>query len=195
MKRLVKVPAVAAVILTLATAGVSSARAGGWTVVAGVVGGFAAGTTVCRAVANYPPPPAYYVYPQRVYVAPLYAPAPVIVPLAPVCYATAPVVYPFYDPPIQLGGIYGAAALLSPVVGRAQVHALRREFSDIRLPFLRYFVVVKAWAETRSEISGPNPSSPDENSASRTHASAASETSANRTGAAGASDEKPAHPG
>ena len=103
MKRLVKVPAVAAVILTLATAGVSSARAGGWTVVAGVVGGFAAGTTVCRAVANYPPPPAYYVYPQRVYVAPLYAPAPVIVPLAPVCYATAPVVYPFYDPPIRLG--------------------------------------------------------------------------------------------
>jgi hypothetical protein len=107
MKRLVKVPAVAAVILTLATAGVSSARAGGWTVVAGVVGGFAAGTTVCRAVANCPPPPAYYVYPHRAYVAPLCVPAFVIVQLAPDCYATAPVVYPFYDPPIQLGVFTG----------------------------------------------------------------------------------------
>jgi hypothetical protein len=107
MKRLVKVPAVAAVILTLAMAGVSSARAGGWPVAAGVVGRFAAGTIVRRAVANYPPPPAYYVYPQRVYVAPLCAPAPVIVQPAPVCYATAPVVYPFYDPPIRLGVFTG----------------------------------------------------------------------------------------
>ena len=55
MKRPVKVPAVAAVILTLAMAGVSSARAGGWPVAAGVVGGFAAETIVRRAVANYTP--------------------------------------------------------------------------------------------------------------------------------------------
>jgi hypothetical protein len=107
MKRLVKVPAVAAVILTLAMVDISSARAGGWTVAAGVVGGFAAGTIVGRAVANYPPPSAYYVYPQRVYVAPLCAPASGIVQPAPDCYATAPVVYPFYDPPIRLGGFTG----------------------------------------------------------------------------------------
>jgi hypothetical protein len=88
-------------------AGVSSACAGGWPVAAGGVGGFATGTIVGRAVANYPPPPAYYVYPHRAYVAPLCAPAPVIVPLAPVCYATAPVVCPFYDPPIRLGVFTG----------------------------------------------------------------------------------------
>ena len=75
--------------------------------VAGVVGGFAAETIVGRAVAKYPPPLAYYIYPQMVYVAPLCAPAPVIVPLAPVCYATAPVVYPFYDPPSRLGVFTG----------------------------------------------------------------------------------------
>jgi len=56
-------------------------------------------------------------------------------------------------------------------------------------------VVVKAWAETRSGISGPNPSSPGENSARRTHVSAASEISANRTGEAGASGACPVHPG
>jgi len=106
MKDLRKIPAVAVVIFTLATVGVSSARAGGWPVAAGVVGGLAAGTIVGRAVANCPPP-TYYVYPQRVYVASLCAPAPVIVPLAPVCYATVPVVYPFYDPPIRLGGFTG----------------------------------------------------------------------------------------
>ena len=149
MKRPVKVPAVAAVILTLAMAGVSSARAGGWPVAAGVVGGFAAETIVGRAVANYPPPPAYYVYPQRVYVAPLCARAPVIVPLVPVCYATAPVVYPFYDPPIQLGGIYGAAALLSPVVGRAQVHVLRRKFSDSTPSVLLSFLL---WLKFRQRL-------------------------------------------
>jgi len=36
---------------------VSSARAGGWLVAAGVVGGFA-GTMVVRAVVNCPPPQA-----------------------------------------------------------------------------------------------------------------------------------------
>ena len=107
MKRLVKVPAVAAVILTLAMAGVSSAHAGGWPVAAGGVGGFASGTIVGRAVADYPPPPAYYVYPQRVYVAPFCASAPVIVQPAPDCYAAASVVYPFNDPPIRLGGFTG----------------------------------------------------------------------------------------
>ena len=102
MKRLVKVPAVAAVMLTLATAGASSARAGGWPVAAGVVGGFAVGTMVGRAVANCPPP-AGYVYPRRIYVAPWCAPATVIVAPAPVCCVPAPVVYPLYYPPVRLG--------------------------------------------------------------------------------------------
>jgi len=103
MKKLMKVPAVAAAILTLATAGVSSARAGGWPVAAGVVGGFAVGTVVGRAVAYCPPPPACYVYPPRVYLAPYCAPAPLIVSPAPVCYVPAPVVYPCYHPPGRLG--------------------------------------------------------------------------------------------
>ena len=64
MKKLMKVPAVAAVVLTLATAGVSNARAGGWPVAAGVVGGFAVGAMVGRTVA-YCPPPACYVYPPK----------------------------------------------------------------------------------------------------------------------------------
>jgi hypothetical protein len=102
MKKLIKIPAVAAVILSLATTGVSSARAGGWPVAAGAVGGFAVGTMVGRAVA-YCPPPAYYVYPPRVYVAPWCAPAPVIVAPAPVCCVPAPLVYPYYYPPVRLG--------------------------------------------------------------------------------------------
>ena len=102
MRDLRKIPAVAMVIFTLATVGVSSARAGGWPVAAGVVGGLAAGTIVGRAVANCPPP-TYYVYPQRVYVAPVCAPAPVLRPPVPVCYAPVPVVYPFCNPPVRLG--------------------------------------------------------------------------------------------
>lgn len=107
MKKLVKITAVAAVILTLAAAGVSGARAGGWPIAAGVVGGFAAGTIVAASVAHYPPPPAYYVCPPSVYAAPVYVPAPAIVSPAPVFYAPAPVVYPFYYPAVRLGMFAG----------------------------------------------------------------------------------------
>jgi len=117
MKKLIKILAVAAVILSLATTGVSSARAGGWPVAAGVVGGFAVGTMVGRAVA-YCPPPAYCVYSPRVYVAPWCAPAPVIVATAPVCCVPAPVVYPCYYPPVRLG-VYVRHVRISFAVGNA----------------------------------------------------------------------------
>ena len=122
MKRPVKVPAVAAVILTLAMAGVSSACAGGWPVAAGGVGGFASGTIVGRAVADYPPPPAYYVYPQRVYVAPLCAPAPVIVPLAPVCYPTSlfKLIKCYSNDGFIVGAGFRKVSLQNRVVGTAQ---------------------------------------------------------------------------
>jgi hypothetical protein len=102
MKNLVKIPAVAAVILTLATAGVSSARAGGWPIAAGVVGGFAAGTIVARAVA-----PPYYVCPPRVYVAPYCAPVRVLAAPVPACYVPAPLVYPAYYPPVRVVVVAG----------------------------------------------------------------------------------------
>jgi hypothetical protein len=107
MKTYAKISAAAAVILALAGAGVSNARAGGWPVAAGVVGGFAAGAIVGTTLANPVPPPVYYAYPPPVYAAPVYVPAPVVAPAAPVYYCPAPVVYPGYYPPVRLGVCWG----------------------------------------------------------------------------------------
>jgi hypothetical protein len=101
MKSFTKVTAVAALVLSLASVGVTNARAAGWPVAAGVAGGFVAGAVITRAVADCPAP-GYYVYPQRVFVAPACAPAPVVVAPAPICYAPVPAVYPAYCPPLRV---------------------------------------------------------------------------------------------
>jgi hypothetical protein len=101
MKKIVKFTAVAAAVLTLATAGVSSATAGGWPVRVGVVGGFAAGAIVSRTIGC--PPSAYYIYPPRIYAAPICAPFPVVAPSARFCYGPTPVIYPFRYPAVRVG--------------------------------------------------------------------------------------------
>ena len=79
MKSFVKVSAVAALALAMTTLGAMQARAGGWPVAAGVVGGVAVGTAVGVTLANAAAP-AYYGYPGPVYVGPRYcAPGPVVV--------------------------------------------------------------------------------------------------------------------
>ena len=121
MKNYVKVSAVAAVILALTAAGVSEARAGGWPIAAGVVGGFAAGTIVGAAIAQSAPPPAYCVYPQPFYAAPVCAPVPWVIQPAPVYYSPVPVVYPCYYSPARLGAYFGR-----PYFGRPYHYFRRR---------------------------------------------------------------------
>jgi hypothetical protein len=102
MKKLLKISAIAAVVLTVATVGVFTARAAGWPEPPRRVRGFAAGPYVGRAVVSFPAPAAYYAYPQSVYVAPYCAPAPVVVQAPPVYCVPAPVVYPVLCPPVRL---------------------------------------------------------------------------------------------
>jgi hypothetical protein len=78
-------------ILTLAGSQVQTAKAGGWGIAAGVLGGVAAGTIIGESIAR-----PVYVAPAPVYAAPAppvyYAPAPAVVYPQPVYYAPAPVV-------------------------------------------------------------------------------------------------------
>ena len=101
MKKIVKIAVVAAVVLTVATLGLFTARAAGWPVAAGRVRGFAARAIVGSPVARYPAPAAYCLYPQSVYVAPYCAPAPMVVP-PPVYCVPAPLVYPALCPTVRL---------------------------------------------------------------------------------------------
>jgi hypothetical protein len=102
MKKLVKFTAVAAVLLTLATAGTANARAGGWPIAAGIAGGFAAGALVSRAVGPYPAP-GYYACPPVVYAAAYGGPAPVVVAPPVAYYAPRRVIYPYVYGPTRLG--------------------------------------------------------------------------------------------
>lgn len=60
MKKLLKILAVVAVVLALATVGVFAARAAGWPEPLRRGCGFAAGPVVGRAVVNWPARVAYY---------------------------------------------------------------------------------------------------------------------------------------
>lgn len=89
-------------ILTLAGSQVQTAKAGGWGIAAGVLGGVAAGTIIGESIAHpvyVAPAPVYYYPPAPVYA----APAP------PVYYAPAPAVYPqpVYAAPAPVVTIYG----------------------------------------------------------------------------------------
>jgi hypothetical protein len=97
-----KILAVVAVVLAVATVGLFTARAAGWPEPARHVRGFAAGPIAGRAVVNWPAPATYCVWPQSVYVAPYCAPAPVVVQAPPVYCVPAPVVYPALCPPARL---------------------------------------------------------------------------------------------
>ncbi len=106
MKTLTKSIMAGAVALALVTVGTQQARAGGWPIAAGVVGGLAVGTVVGASIASASAP-AYYGYPAPVYPAPGYAyaatacPAPVVA-VAPVCYPRPVVVaapFPYYGYP------------------------------------------------------------------------------------------------
>jgi hypothetical protein len=102
MKKLLKILAIVAVVLAVATVGLFTARAAGRPEPARRVRGFAPGPIAGRAVVNWPAPAAYYAWPQSVYVAPYCAPAPVVVQAPPVYCAPAPVVYPALCPPVRL---------------------------------------------------------------------------------------------
>jgi hypothetical protein len=102
MKKFLKISAVVAVVLAVATVGVFTARAAGWPEPLRRVRGFAAGPVVGRAVVNWPAPAAFYAYPQTAYVAPYCALAPVVVQAPPVYCVPGPLVYPLLCPPVRL---------------------------------------------------------------------------------------------
>lgn len=108
-----KTSVVAALALALATFGTSNARAGGWPIAAGVLGGLAVGTVVGATVASanapayvYPayPYPVYSSYPAyRSYPAPVYgttAPVgqPIVQTMAPPPTVYVPQAVPAYYP-------------------------------------------------------------------------------------------------
>jgi hypothetical protein len=104
MKKLLKIFAVSAVILSLTALGVSNARASGWPIAAGVASGVAAGAIVGTAVAAAAAQPVYYGYPAPVYTygAPAY-PAPAYAALG----YYYPRVYPYYYPWFRGGPYWG----------------------------------------------------------------------------------------
>ena len=101
MKKLLKIGVVAAVVLSLATVGLVTARAAGWPVAAGRVRGFAAVPILGRAVVPYPAAVARCSYPQTVYLAPFCSPAPLVLQVPPVYCVPPPVVYPVFCPPVR----------------------------------------------------------------------------------------------
>jgi hypothetical protein len=102
MKKLLKILAIVAVVLAVATVGAFTARAAGWPEATRRLRGFAARPVVDRAFVNCPAPAAYCVYPQSVYVAPYCTPAPMVVPAPPVYCFPVPVVYPVLCPSVRL---------------------------------------------------------------------------------------------
>jgi hypothetical protein len=83
MKTFVKTTLIGATALAMTTFGVPQARAHGWAVAAGVLGGLTAGTIIGASVASAATP-VYYSYPAPVY----YTPAPAV--------AVAPAAVPPY---------------------------------------------------------------------------------------------------
>jgi len=99
MKRFMKTSSAAALVLAMTAFGSMQARAGGWAVAGGVLGGLAAGTVIGATVASAAAP-AYYAYPAPVYASPAYyapAPAPAVVASPPVV-AVAPAPPYYYAP-------------------------------------------------------------------------------------------------
>ena len=83
MNTIVKTSMAVGLAATMATFGTSNARAGGWPIAAGVIGGLAVGTAIGATVASASAPPAY-VYPAYPYPAYTYAaPAPAVQPVQP----------------------------------------------------------------------------------------------------------------
>ena len=103
MKTFLKTTCIAAVALAMATFGAAQARANGWVVAGGAVGGFAVGTAVGATIATGAHP--VYAYPPG-----HYAPAPVTVALAaPVYYGPRVFAgpYPYYHPYLRYGYGWG----------------------------------------------------------------------------------------
>jgi hypothetical protein len=109
MKTFMKTSIVAALALAMATFGTSNARAGGWPIAAGVVGGLAVGTAIGVTVASANAP--VYAYPAYSY--PVYPPSPApalaVQPVQPVVQAVVP-------PPVYVPQPAPAYYYSSPVV-------------------------------------------------------------------------------
>ena len=107
MKKLIKIAAVSAVVLSLTAFGVNKANARGWPIAVGVASGVAAGAIVGSAVAAAVNPPVYYA-PYAPYAPGYPAPAPVVV--APRVVVTPPAyygAYPCFYPRARVGWGWG----------------------------------------------------------------------------------------
>jgi len=119
MKTFVKTTIISATALAMTTFGVPQARAHGWAVAAGVLGGLTAGTIIGASVASAATP-VYYSYPAPVYYTP--APAAAVAPAALppyagyASYASSPT-YPAAAATASGGGAAACASLFLPADG------------------------------------------------------------------------------